>query len=308
MPSRIPHSLKPYILLGVGLLAASQSGNLVRIGDAPPSAIAAWRLLLASAFMAAVAGRKLGRIARLGALDFSLLLVAGVALSFHLMTWIAAVQATTVANAAIFFAVNPVFTSVAEFLVYRERPHPRLVASIALGLSGVAVIGWTDFSFHPANIYGDLMSVLCAALFSVYFILGRRLRRSLPTPAYAAGLYAVAAVAAFACLAFSGAPVAGYSARNWLCFVLMAVVPTMVGHTLLNHSLLYMTASTVAAATMSEPMIAGAVAYFAWGEAVTPGAAAGYALVCLSVWALVGRVSRGGSRGVSLASIKDRQG
>ncbi|MEE8410659.1 MAG: hypothetical protein V3T05_13745 [Myxococcota bacterium] len=40
--------MRIYIFLAIGLVAASQSGNIIRIGDAHPVAIAAWRLLLAS--------------------------------------------------------------------------------------------------------------------------------------------------------------------------------------------------------------------------------------------------------------------
>ena len=35
------------VLLAIGLLAASQSGNIIRLADAHPVAICAWRLILA---------------------------------------------------------------------------------------------------------------------------------------------------------------------------------------------------------------------------------------------------------------------
>ena len=55
------------------------------------------------------------------------------------------------------------------------------------------------------------------------------------------------------------APLASYSARNWLCFVLMALVPTILGHTSINSALRYIPAGRVALATLSEPPLAGLV-------------------------------------------------
>lgn len=289
-----------WLLLALGLTAASQSGNLVRIGDAPPAAIAAWRLLLASAIMALMAGKSLRRLARLGRLDRLLLVAAGFALALHLYTWIASVQSTTVANAAIFFSINPVFTALAEYLFFREKPSRRLSLSIGLGLAGVGVIGWSDFSLHPEQVAGDLLAILCAVFFSVYFLLGKRLRRDLPNLAYVTALYALASGLCFLILIGGGLPLAAYSARNWTCFLLMALVPTMVGHSLLNNALRFFSAGRVATATLSEPLIAGTVAWLAWGERLSWGALAGYAVIGLSVLVLV---SEGASSGKAAPSL-----
>lgn len=299
-----------YVFLVIGLLAASQSGNIIRIGDAHPAAIAAWRLLMAAALLAPLAGRDLGAIARLTRKEIVLLLLAGLTLAAHFFAWIAAVQLTTVANAAVFFAVNPVITATAGYLIFGERASRRLAISIGVGLVGVAVLGWNDLSFAPEGLPGDGAALACSVLFTAYFLLGKRLRRVLPTTAYVTAVYGVAAVFSFAALLVFGEPLVEYDGRTWICFGLMALVPTVIGHTSFNNALRYVDAGRISAYTLSEPLLAGLVAYLAWDEEITLGVLLGYALVSASVLILVleGEPPRSRRNGVEGATISGRKG
>jgi drug/metabolite transporter (DMT)-like permease len=272
-----------WLFLAVGLVAASQSGNIVRIGDAPPLAIAAWRLLIAAGLFAPLAGRRLAQLARLTGRELALLVAAGAALAAHLVAWIAAVQMTTVANASVIYAINPVLTAGAAWLIYRERVSGRLAVAIALGLTGIAFLGWSNLRLKPEQLAGDGAALLCSVLFTAYFLLGKRLRNALCTTVYVTALYAIAAACCFAGLWLLDLPMVDYDGRTWLCFALMAVVPTMIGHTSFNHAVRWIPAGRIATLTLSEPMLAGAVAYLAWGETITGGLLAGYVLICASV-------------------------
>jgi drug/metabolite transporter (DMT)-like permease len=283
------------VFLCIGLAAASQSGNIIRIGEAHPVAMAAWRLLIASCLLAPLAGRDLLKLRELSRREVLLLFAAGLALAAHFFTWIAAVQLTTVANAAVFFSINPVITAAGGWLVFGERVGGRLLVSIVLGIAGVAVIGGGDLSFSREHLPGDGMAILCSVLFTVYMLLGKRLRRVLPTTAYVTAIYGVAALAGFTCMPIFGLPLAGYSPATWLCFFLLALFPTMIGHTSFNNASRYIHAGKIATATLSEPLLAGLVAWYAWNEAVSLQTAAGYAVICLSVMVLVSdRAAPGG--------------
>lgn len=279
----MPTPPRVYLFLALGLVAASQSGNLVRLGQAPAVTMAAWRLILASLLLVLLARGKLRQLLSLRWPDRICLLLAGLALSAHLITWIAAVQSTTVASAAIFFSVNPVFTALAAHLFFGERLGGRLFISIALGLSGSAVIGWSDFSLRPEHLSGDLLALLCSAFFTLYFLLGKRLRRVLDTDVYAAGIYGVAGAAGFAAAALSGLSLIGFDGRTWLAFGLLALIPTLIGHTSFNFALRYLDAGRIATATLVEPLLAGLVAFWAYGEPLTAGMLAGYLLIAASV-------------------------
>jgi drug/metabolite transporter (DMT)-like permease len=276
-----------YLFLAAGLLAASQSGNIIRLGDAHPAAIAAFRLLLASAVLVPLAGRRLTLLGRLGRGDRALLVFAGVALAAHFLTWIAAVQRTTVANAATFFAINPVITATFGYLIFREPVSWRLAVAVVLGVAGVATMGWGHLTLTGEHLAGDGLALLCSLLFTAYFLAGKRLRRTLPTSVYVAVVYGIAAAASFALALALGVPLTGYDGRTWLCFVLMAVGPTLIGHTSFNYALAHLKASWISTSTLTEPLAAALVAWLAWGETMTAAGIAGYGLICLSVVALL---------------------
>lgn len=282
---KVPRSAVAF--LSIGLFAASQSGNIIRLGDAHPAAIAAWRLLLATLFLAPLAVPRAGRLRDLDGLGTLGLLAAGVALAGHFVTWIAAVQFTTVANAAIFFSVNPVLTALGGRLFYGEKGSPRLALSIGLGLAGVVVMGAADIRLAPGNLAGDALALACSVLFTAYMLLGKRVRQTLDNRLYVTALYGVAALASLAAMAFLEVPLTGYTPRTWLCFLLMALVPTLIGHTSFNYALRWIDAGRLASLTLVEPALAGLVAWIAWSEEPGPATLAGYALVCLSVLVLV---------------------
>ncbi len=281
----VPRSV--YVFLVVGLVAASQSGNLIKLGQAHPVAITAWRLLIATVLLAPLAARQYGLLRRLSGRDLILLFVAGAALAVHFFTWIAAVQMSTVANAAVFFSVNPVIIALAGYFIFGERVGARLLVAIGLGLAGVIIIGWGDLRLRPEYLAGDLSAVACAVLFAVYFLIAKHVRPRLPSRVYVVVVYGSACVVSFVTLFAMRLPVVTYNDQTWLCFLLMALVPTMVGHTSLNHAVRYISASRVSVSTLSEPVLAGLVAFYAWGEPVSVQTAVGYVLIFGSVVVLV---------------------
>jgi len=186
-----------------------------------------------------------------------------------------------------FFAVNPILTATGGYFVFKERFTKKLLISIALGLAGVIVIGGSDIHFSREQVPGDVLALICSFIFTIYFLLGKKLRRRIPTQTYVTSVYGIAAVFSFLAMLPLGLPMVSYNRQTWLCFGLMAIIPTMIGHTSFNNALQYISAGRISAATLSEPLLAGLVAYFAWGESISAGAVAGYVLICSSVLVLV---------------------
>lgn len=275
-----------YLVVALGVITGSQAGNLIRLGNAHPVTIAAWRLILASVLLFPAAASQLGVYKRLSRAQLGWLVLAAGCMAAHLFFWIAGVQHTTVANAGMAFSINPVTTAAGAYVFFGERVSKRLAASIALGIAGMAALGWSEFRFQPEHLLGDGLAVVSSCLFTAYVLLGKKLRASLPIGAYVVALYGIAGLFGFGTMFAMQLPFSGYDRNTWLCFISLAIVPTVIGHSCVNYAVKYVDASRISTAMLSEPLLAGVVAYFAWAEAITTGAWIGYALICLSVLVL----------------------
>ncbi len=63
----------------------------------------------------------------------------------------------------------------------------------------------------------------------------------------------------------------------------MALISQLLGHTALNAALRWFSASAVAFTTLLEPVTAGVLAFFVFGERLTPTALAGGFLVLIAI-------------------------
>ena len=93
------------------------------------------------------------RIGRWGLLNG--LLFATVNISF-----ISAIQRTTVANTLLFLSSAPIFAALLSLLVLRENQRPRTWLIIGLSLSSIFIIGWG--SYGSQGLAGDLLAIACA--------------------------------------------------------------------------------------------------------------------------------------------------
>ncbi len=95
-------------------------------------------------------------------------------------------------------------------------------------------------------------------------------------------VYMSAALVSFiACLIFQ-VPISDYSSRNWICFISLAIIPTILGHTFLNFSLTEIKASTLSILTLTEPVMAAFGAYIFYGENITLVSVIGFTLITIS--------------------------
>jgi len=87
------------------------------------------------------------------------------------ITFISAIQRTTVANTLLFLSSAPVFAALLSLLVLRENQRAGTWLIILLSLSGVFIIGWG--SYGGAGISGDLLAIGCAIVTAASAVLVR---------------------------------------------------------------------------------------------------------------------------------------
>jgi drug/metabolite transporter (DMT)-like permease len=84
----------------------------------------------------------------------------GVLFSAVNISFISAIQRTSVANTLLFLSSAPVFAAILSLLVLRENQRPSTWLIIALSLVSIFIIGWG--SYGSDGLLGDLLALACA--------------------------------------------------------------------------------------------------------------------------------------------------
>jgi drug/metabolite transporter (DMT)-like permease len=257
--------------LAGGVLAVSWAAILVRLAQAPPLSVAAWRLVLASApalLFAAI--RRRPELAALPGRSRLLLCGAGLALALHFATWIASLRLTSVAASVSLVSTQPVWVALLARFVLGEPVGRRTALGIGISVAGAVTVAASDLGAGPGALRGDALALAGALSAAVYFTTGRRVRARLSLGAYVGVVYPVAALALLSLALLLGQPLTGFDGRTWLALAALALVPQLLGHSLLNWSLRWLSAPFVAVAILAEPVASTLLALALLGERPGP--------------------------------------
>jgi drug/metabolite transporter (DMT)-like permease len=251
--------MSPLLVLIVAVLATTYAGPIVRFAAAPAVAIAFWRLALVLPVTFGLAARERQRIGVVRE-AFPLMLLSGVLLALHFWAWIASLRFTTVASSVVLVSLKPIFAWGIAALWLGEHPTRIERWGIAVAVAGAALIGLADARAARA-LGGDGLALVGALTGAGYYVIGRRVRRTVGVWSYASAVYAVAAVLLGCMAALSGAPLTGFASRDWVVFGALAAGPMLIGHTGMNYALQHYRATTVNVAALGEPVGASLIAW-----------------------------------------------
>jgi drug/metabolite transporter (DMT)-like permease len=278
-------TIRPYLGLAMGIVAVSFASIFIRLAEAPPLVIAASRLTIASLILAPAALiRARDELRALNRGDLGLALLSGLFLGLHFATWISSLEYTSVASSVVFVDTSPLFVGLASHLLLKERVSRQMSAGIAVAVLGGIIIGYGDFGLGARELFGDFLALAGAMAVSGYFLVGRKLRRKLSLLSYIFLVYATAAAFLVVLCLVTGHTFSGYSWQTYLMFLLLAVVPQIIGHSSFNWALKYLPATFVGVGTLGEPIGSTVLAYFILNEAPTLAKIGGGALILAGIY------------------------
>ena len=274
-----------YSVVAAGVLAVSTAAVLIRLADAPALAIAAYRLSLASLVTAPLAmSRDLGGLRSLSRSQFLWCMASALAMAIHFVAWFASLDHTSVASSVVIVTASPLLIAVVSHVAYRERLTRPVAGGIALGVAGGLVLASGDRAAGGGELYGDFLALIGAVATGAYFLIGRRVRRSISNVSYIGVVYLASAVALMAAVLVTGTPLTGFSEGTYWMILLLTLVPQLIGHSSLNWALGHLSATLVAVAVMAEPVGATILAWLILDEAPPLASVIGGTLVLLGVY------------------------
>lgn len=279
----------PNGVLLLGVLGISISAILVRYSQAPSVITAVYRLGWTVLLLLPVVLFKFRKeLLQVRGRDVLMCTLSGICLALHFLTWFESLKWTGVAVSTVLVSTEVIFTALGLALFLKGKIPPLGVVAIVMAFGGSAVLALAGGG-QDSVLYGNLLALAAAFFVALYTLIGRIQRGYLSTTIYTFLTYLACFLTLLIMALASGTPLVGYGAREWLIGLGLAVLCTLMGHSLFSWCLKFLSPAYVSAVKLCEPVFSGALAVPLFGEIPTPvqllGAVIILGAVLLYTWA-----------------------
>lgn len=268
-----------------GAAVIGVSPILVRLAETGPAAAGFWRLALAAPLLFLLARH--GPARRAGPAPIALL--AGVFFALDLGFWHYGIRYTSVANATVLSNLAPVVVTLFAWLFLRQRPRALFLAAVGAAVAGAWMMALARGGGALLNQpLGDALSLSTALWYGGYFLCMGQARRSEDAGRLMLWTSLVGAPLLLAAALLLGETILPGSAAGWAACAGLALMH-VAGQGSVAWALGRVGAPTASVVMLLQPIVAAALGWMLFAEAVSPLQAAGAALtlagVVLAQWA-----------------------
>jgi drug/metabolite transporter (DMT)-like permease len=256
----VSNRISPAWVLGFSLLGISFAGPLVRLSNADPLVIGAWRLAFSLIIVAAalLITKEWRDWKHLTLRDSTFAIAAGVALALHFWAWNASIHLTTIAASVTLVNLQPVFIVAISAFFLRERPSRNQLIGITVAIAGAMIIAGPAWRETQSGVrgaaLGNLLAISAAITAAIYYSIGRHLRHRYGLWSYVGLAYSACTIALVVMAMATHVPLAPQPARELGIFAALAIGPMLLGHTGMNWALKFLPAYEVNLVTLGEPV------------------------------------------------------
>lgn len=276
--------LRAYLLLLLGVFSCSTAAIMIKASTVHPVLLSAVRLLLSTLLLSPLFFRALaahrGTFTREHLRSTTL---PALMLAAHFISWSYGARMTLTAQAALIVNLAPVALPFFLHALLGETVTRKEIIGTIVAISGISVLSARDAFSGGGDLLGNIVCFGSMLFFAWYLALGRR-NRGVPSlwlymvPVYLqAGLFcAIAALPWWRELP-------ALPLREFGLLAGLALIPTIVGHTLLNQSMRTLRGQVVSLCNVGQFIFAGIMAFFLFGESPAPAFYAASALVVAGI-------------------------
>ena len=262
----------PMIMILVGILGISMSAIFVKYSTAPSAVTAAWRLLWTVVLMtpAVLGSKKIRReLFSVSGKTLGLSVLSGLFLAAHFVFWFESLAHTSVASSTTIVCTEVIWVALGFCLFLKGKISLKAVAIIGVTFVGSTLIALADSSAGGNRLYGDGLALIAAVAVAVYTLLGREVRKTASTSVYTYIVYIACAAVLLAVCHSQKQDIFGYGISAPVVGLLLAVFSTILGHSVFSWCLKFFSPAFVSASKLCEPVAAGILAAFLFGEMPT---------------------------------------
>lgn len=251
-------------LLVFGVFTGATAVIMIKNTDVDPVLLAGCRQILAALVLLPLFFRHARKLGSLRRNQWKRTILPGVLLGTHFVTWIAGARMTPAANSSLIVNMLPIVMPFLMYFMVHERLTRGEFLGTAVAVVGMAVLAVADFNISAEFFRGDALCFLSLLFLAGYMALGRRNRDFPSLWMYVTPVYLFGGVT---CLAAAGlADATGLRNIDWpgidesrdVWMILgLALVPTIMGHTIYNYSMQYIRGQIVSLVCLGQFVFAG---------------------------------------------------
>jgi drug/metabolite transporter (DMT)-like permease len=279
-----------FLCLLAGGCAIAFAPIFVRLADVGPVASAFWRCALAVPFLwiwVWARDRKIrGQNARKWSdPEFRILLAAGLFFAADLGVWHFSILYTSVANATLLANLQPIFVTLAGWILWRRKVTRAFLVAMGLAIFGMFVLIGPNFAVGGTRLLGDALGALTAVFYGSYLLTIKLVRDAgASTARIMAWSTTITAVALLPVALAFPQPFLPASLGGWGAVLGLAIVTQILGQGIIAYAFAHLPASLSSVSLLIQPVMAALFAWLLFGEAVGPLQFAGGAIVLAGIW------------------------
>ncbi len=276
--------IHPYIPILIGVISISLSAIFVKLASADAGVIALYRMLFSVLIMSPIFLLKhVSELKLITKRDWLFSSIAGIFLAFHFILWFESLNYTSVASSTVLVTLQPLFAFIGTYFFFKEKLSIKTIVAGATAIFGSFLISWGDFQVSGMALYGDMLALIACALITGYLLFGQDVRKRISLITYTMVVYSISTICLFFYVLFKGESFGPYSTMDWVCFLLLAIIPNLLGHTLFNWAIKWVSTNVISIAVLFEPIGAAILAFYIFSEKLMPSQIIGGLVVILGI-------------------------
>ena len=278
----------PYLALLIGMFAISTSAILIRYSESEPLVIGTYRQAFATLiFLPFILKDKAAEIRSQSSSVILEMIFTGILLGAHFSFFITSVKETSVAASVLLATCHVVYVAVLGWVFFGEALSSKAVFGTLVSLGGILILFGGDLIDNPGNFIGNMFAFISGILAGLYYLSGRKLRKIISLPTYAFVVYLFSFISMFSIVLLQNLTYTNMPIFEIQLFLLMALVPTLLGHTMQNWAIGYLPAYIVSISLLAEPIGSGLLAWLFFQEVPSFGVMFGGLIVIFGLYLVI---------------------
>jgi len=278
----------PYLALLVGMFAISTSAILIRHSVSEPLVIGTYRQAFATfIFFPFLISDKAQEIRSQSYRTIMEMSLTGILLGAHFSFFITSVKETSVAASVLLATCHVVYVAILGWVFFGESLSKKAIFGTFVALFGILILFGGDLLDNPGNFRGNIFAFISGILAGLYYLSGRKLRKTISLPTYAFVVYFFSFLTMYITVLFQNLKYTNMPVEEIQLFLLMALIPTLLGHTMQNWALGYLPAYIVSISLLAEPIGSGLLAWLFFQEIPSIGVISGGFVVIFGLYIVI---------------------